>query len=91
MRIAWSPRALADLHHIKAYISHENPAAAEKVAAAIRASVRHLAQFPSIGRLGQLPDTRELVVRGTPYIVPYRVREDFVEIVAVIHGARRWP
>ena len=37
------------------------------------------------------PDTRELVVPSTPYIVVYRVQEEYVEILRVIHGSRKWP
>jgi toxin ParE1/3/4 len=50
-----------------------------------------LTKHPHIGRAGRVPETRELVVAKTPYIVPYRVRGDEVEILAVFHGARRWP
>jgi plasmid stabilization system protein ParE len=35
--------------------------------------------------------TRELVVANTPYLVPYRVRNNVVEILRVFHGARKWP
>jgi toxin ParE1/3/4 len=35
--------------------------------------------------------TRELVVTGTPYIVPYRVQDGEIQILRVYHGARRWP
>ncbi|HLH88791.1 MAG TPA: type II toxin-antitoxin system RelE/ParE family toxin [Xanthobacteraceae bacterium] len=38
-----------------------------------------------------MPQTRELVIVGSPYFVPYRVRGERVEILRVIHGARRWP
>jgi plasmid stabilization system protein ParE len=31
------------------------------------------------------------VVPGTPYIVAYRIHLATIEILAVIHGARRWP
>ncbi|MEM1168309.1 MAG: hypothetical protein AAGJ08_04285 [Cyanobacteria bacterium P01_H01_bin.35] len=41
-------------------------------------------QYPEMGRLGQVVGTRELVVIGTPFIVPYRVRGDRLEILAVI-------
>jgi toxin ParE1/3/4 len=34
--------------------------------------------------------TRELVVPGTPYIVPYRGRSNSVEILRVFLAARRW-
>jgi len=36
-------------------------------------------------------DTRELVVARTPFTLAYRVREQAVEIVGVIHQAQRWP
>jgi len=32
-----------------------------------------------------------LVVSGTPYIVPYRVRGEVLEVLRVLHGAMRWP
>ena len=65
--------------------------AAERVAERIRDSVAQLAQYPLLGRTGRVPGTRELIVSGTPFIVPYRIREDVVEIIVVLHAARRWP
>jgi toxin ParE1/3/4 len=50
-----------------------------------------LVHHPLAGRAGRIPGTRELVVPGTPWIIPYRVRQGFVDILAVIHGARKWP
>lgn len=44
-----------------------------------------------MGRPGRVPDTRELVIAGTPYVMAYRIEGAQVHIVAVIHGARRWP
>jgi len=35
--------------------------------------------------------TRELVVRNLPYIIPYRVRDNTIEILRVLHTSRRWP
>jgi plasmid stabilization system protein ParE len=35
--------------------------------------------------------TRELVIGGLPYIIPYRIRENDIEILRVLHTARRWP
>jgi toxin ParE1/3/4 len=45
-------------------------------------------EFPNIGRPGRIPDTRELVVVDTHFIVPYRVRDAEIEILSVFHGAR---
>ena len=44
-----------------------------------------------MGRQGRIDGTRELVIHGLPYIIPYRMRHGRVEILAVIHAARRWP
>jgi plasmid stabilization system protein ParE len=52
---------------------------------------RPFQSIPKSGRPGRVSDTRELVVPETPFIAPYRVRDDRVEILAVFHGARRWP
>jgi plasmid stabilization system protein ParE len=44
-----------------------------------------------MGRPGRVPGTRELVVAGTPYVVAYRVAASQIDVLAVIHAARRWP
>ena len=46
---------------------------------------------PQIGRIGRIPDTRELIVAHTPFVVPYRVRGDEVRILAVFDGAGGQP
>ena len=89
MRIIWSPTARDDLKHVRSYIARQNPAAA--AAKAILEAVQKLARHPSMGRPGRLPGTRELVVTGTPFMVPYTVRDQDVEIIAVLHGAQMWP
>ena len=91
MRIEWSERAGRDLRAVRRYIAQANPQAARAVALTILEAVERLAEFPASGRPGRLPNTRELVVPGTPFIIPYRVSAEVVEILAVIHGARRWP
>jgi plasmid stabilization system protein ParE len=47
--------------------------------------------FPGKGRLGRIEGTRELVVPGTSHIVVYEILEPTVFIIAILHGARRWP
>ena len=91
MRIHWTRPALADLEAIGDFIARDNPVAAKQLVVSLVASVDALRDHPNLGRPGRLAETRELVVAGTPYIVPYRVLGDDVEILAVFHGARRWP
>ncbi len=55
------------------------------------AAVARLERYPASGRMGALRHTRELVVVQTPYVVIYRVAEEALEILRVIHGAQNWP
>ena len=87
----WTPRALSDLDAIFDYLAQESAASIEKQFRFIEAAVDGLYDFPGKGRPGQVEGTRELVVYGTPYVVAYVEREHCVEVLAVIHGARRWP
>lgn len=91
MRIAWSRRAAAHLVAIRDYIEEDNPEAAERVARRIRDAVGRLAHQPLIGRPGRVRGTRELVITGTPYIAPYRIKRGVVEMIAVFHGRQKWP
>lgn len=71
------------------YISQDNPHAAARTVAAIVKAVKTLEHFPSLGRPGRISGTRELVVSGTPYVIPYRVRGDVVQLIRVFHAARK--
>lgn len=90
MRVRWLRAALANLEAGADYIGEDNPAAAGRVAQKIFRAVNLLKKNPAMGRLGRVAGTRELVVAGTPYILPYRVRGDAVEILRVFHTERRW-
>ena len=91
MIVVWAPRAIAHLTQLRAFIAHENPGAADRMATALLSAVDRLADVPNIGRPGRVPGSRELVVSGTPYVIPYRVRGERLEIIAVFHGRQRWP
>jgi toxin ParE1/3/4 len=93
VRVKWLRAARANLIAVSEYIAQDNPeaaAAAETVSAIVKA-VQTLKRFPALGRPGRITGTRELVVSGTPYIVPYRVRGDVVQLIRVFHAARKWP
>lgn len=50
-----------------------------------------LGDHPKIGRIGRVAGTYELVIPGIPYIVPYRIRNQEVQILIVYHTSRKWP
>ena len=91
MRIEWTEPARRDLREIYLYIAQDNPYAARTLQAEIRERVTLLQDNPNLGRPGRIDGTRELVMANNPYILPYRVRQGRIEILAVYHGARMWP
>jgi toxin ParE1/3/4 len=92
MIIRWSDEALEDLRSLQAYISADNPEAAQKLAMQIVSSVEiNLPDNPHMGRPGRVNGTRELVITNTSYIVPYRIHSGVIQVLRVYHGVRRWP
>ncbi len=89
MDIEWSERARRNLSDISAYSARDDPDAADRVVDRILTATERLSVHPAIGRVGRIDGTRELVVGGTPYVVPYRVYHDRVEIIAVPHDAQQ--
>ena len=91
MKVRWTRLAVQDLHSAYDYVAAKNPAAAHSVIARIESALQALKAHPLIGREGRVDGTRELVIPATPFIVAYRIAKARIEILAVIHGARRWP
>ena len=90
--IIWSPPALDDLVAVRTFLDAHNPAAAVRLVQRIVLLVEtQLPAHPESGRPGRVAGTRELVVTRTPFIVAYRLRRGAVEVIRVLHHARRWP
>lgn len=81
MQVKWLKNALLNLKEEADYIAQDDPAAAAQIVMRIEASVALLVDHPSLGRVGRVPGTRELVVPDTPYLVPYRVRGQRIDIL----------
>jgi len=86
VRVRWLRTAIANLDAEAACIAEDNPTAAGRVVMKILRAVDLLKKNPAMGRAGRVAGTRELVVAETPYIFPYRVRGDAVEILRVFHA-----
>jgi toxin ParE1/3/4 len=91
VKIVWTEPARQDLRDIFIYISEENPNAARTLLSEIKERAVLLQDNPLIGRIGRVGGTRELVITGTHYILPYRIKEQQIQILAVFHTARKWP
>ncbi len=90
--IRFTPEAEADLQDIAKWITKDRgKAVALRIHDRIGANLRHLNQFPLIGRVGRIVGTRELGVVGLPFIAVYEVEPGGVLVLRIIHGAMQWP
>lgn len=91
MIIKWLDDAIDDLQALRQYIAQDKLSAASQVAKRILSTVNLLSDQPSMGRPGRVTGTRELIVPGLPYLIPYRVKKNTIEILRVLHAAMQWP
>ncbi len=91
MKLIWTKRALRELDQVFAFVARESRPAAAALVDLLEKRSAMLTSHPDIGRPGRNDGTREFVLTGTPYILPYRVRDGRIEILAVFHTSRQWP
>jgi toxin ParE1/3/4 len=91
LTLHWTPIAIGHLHAAYEYVAQDSLPAADALVERIFAATEQLTQYPQIGREGRVKRTRELVIAGTPYLVAYRVRRSRIDLLAVFHGAHKWP
>lgn len=93
MKVVWLKRARLDLSDALDWIKTRNPTAAQKIAQLIHLQTSQLAAYPQLGRVGQIGNTRELVIQQTRYIAAYRIdiKNNNIEILALMHHSKCWP
>jgi len=89
--VRWLRRAVRDLDDVYAYVATDSAAAVGRLIDRIRTGTELLSQCPELGRAGRVSGTRELVIARTRFIVVYRTKGAQTIILAIMHGARRWP
>jgi plasmid stabilization system protein ParE len=89
--IVWTETARLNLSEILDFVATDSESAARELLNKIRTHAELLARFPGLGRVGRIPNTRELPVPGTRFVLPYMVEGEKVVVLAVFHGAREWP
>lgn len=50
-----------------------------------------LRDMPQIGRAGRVFGTRELIMQDFPFLIVYRVRQEYVQILRLIHQSMKYP
>ena len=91
MRVKWLRRAKYELEAEFSYVAQESPDLAAKMYAYVRDRIASLENFPETGRPGRILGTRELVLDHYPYLIPYRVKDNIIEILRFFHTRRKPP
>ena len=73
-----------------AYIAKDSPKAAIDLDLEFEAKAENIRRQPMLYKPGRMTGTREVVVRPN-YVMVYRVTDDLVEVLRVIHASRQWP
>lgn len=91
MQVKWTRQALHNLDAAVEYIAKDNPNAAQSTTQQIWTASQLLAAQPGLGRPGRVASTRELIIPGLPYILPYTEKAGTIYILRVIHSSMMWP
>jgi toxin ParE1/3/4 len=92
MKVVWTKRATKHLHAAYEYWRRETSEdAADQMLERIFSTVELLENHPELGRSGRITGTKELVLHPLPFLLAYRTRRGNVEIIALLHGSRKWP
>jgi addiction module RelE/StbE family toxin len=90
--IDWTEQAARQLDQAHDFMALANSEeVANRLTSQIVSNVQQLASFPMSGRAGRVPGTRELVIPHTPFIAAYAIAKARIVVLAIYHGAQRWP
>jgi toxin ParE1/3/4 len=84
--LRWTNRALGRLDEIASYIAKDNPTRATTFVKELRNKVDILKSH-QLGKAGRVFGTKELVLHRN-YLAVYRVKDDEVQIITILHTAQ---
>jgi toxin ParE1/3/4 len=90
VKLIWHPLAIEDRERIMDFIAADKPLAALALDEAFEEHAERALANPLLYKPGRVDDTREIVVHPN-YIMVYRVEEQLVTILRVMHAAQIWP
>ena len=92
MNVHWTEAALADLRAVETYIGRHSPQYARGMVERIFARSEQLSSQPRLGPM--VPEYEDETLRElfeNPYRIVYRIADQQIDVVAVVHAARRLP
>ena len=87
--VRWSQAAREEFANSAEYIERRSPAASSKFVLSVLAAVERVGSFPLSGRI--VPESEDATVREVfafRYRIMYQVHSGYIEVIAVVHGAR---
>lgn len=92
VKAVWTRTASRHLRSAYDYWSRESSlSSADTMLERVFSAVELLERYPEAGRRGRVSGTREFVIGPTPFLIAYRTRNSRIQIVALLHGAKKWP
>ena len=92
MKVYWTRNAIKHLTNIYEYIALNSPTYAQRMVDRITQRSEQISTQPFSGRKVpeyETEDVRELIEK--PYRIIYRLKQDQIDVLAVIHGAQLLP
>lgn len=92
MKVHWTDLAVKHLADIHEYIARTSPPYALRMVDRLTRRSQQIGNLPHSGRVVPRKNDQNLreVFEG-PYRIVYRIKADQIDVVAVIHGSRKWP
>jgi addiction module RelE/StbE family toxin len=90
MKVFWTEAALKQLESIRDYLAQTSPEYAHKIAERLVKRSEQIGAFPHSGRMVpeyEIDEVRQVIERS--YRIIYLIKEDRIEVLAVIHTSRR--
>ena len=87
----WLRKAALNLEDAHDHLAKENSRVAQEFVLEVYRLVHLLVDQPAMGRPGRVPGTRELVLQPYPFLIPYRVKGEEIQILRVFHTRLRLP
>mgnify|MGYP000580167391 CR=1 FL=1 len=91
MRIILLKRAQKDIAHAVDHLTKNDPPAIPGFSTAIYKSLTLIMNNPNVGRPVAGRPTRLWSMPNWPYVIPYRVKGDTVEVLRIWHTKRERP
>jgi toxin ParE1/3/4 len=88
LNLRYTPKALAELADILAYIAERSPAGARNVQARIMAITTLLTQYPLSGQMTSESGFRKITTSPYPFAIFYEVTDEEIIVIGIRHTAR---